>query len=240
MRVDTTRAIEPREATTRGAAREVATREVLPRRTVAKPSELKGAISRAYSKLHGQPIPAKMLDVLTAQACQETGLGASMFNFNFGGIKGASPEGMTAKCKTTEILGGEEKHITDGFRAYGSITDGATDYLKFLERRFPQAVESAKKGDVEGFVGHLKAGRYFTADETAYASGVKRLLGATDDMAPNAVASTGALPSIGALGEFVPPPDASKFADSSALSRVFDALSASSASIAAPTPDDEA
>lgn len=245
MRIDAPRTPEPR---TREAASTAAAREVAPKRTVAKPSEIKKAIATAYQRLHGKPIGSKMLDVLSAQACNETGLGASMFNFNFGGIKGSSPQGMTARCKTTEILGGEEKHIVDGFRAYGSLTDGATDYVRFLEKRFPKAVEAAEKGDVSGFVGHLKAGHYFTADEGAYAGAVQRLLGATDDMAPGVTASSsvaskasfsgissfGGLDGMSGIGA-----GTGGFADTTAMSRVFDALSASSASIAAPMPDED-
>lgn len=212
-----------------------AARQVEAKRTPLKPSEIRRALSDAYRKLHGKAISQKTLDVLSAQVMNETGLGQSMFNFNFGGIKGASPEGLTARYGTREVLGGETRHITDGFRAYGSSTAGAVDYLSFLERKYPRAVDSAEQGDVDGFVAHLKAGHYFTADEAQYAAAVKNLLSADDADAarrgtpsPSAGAPTGA-----------PPVDASSFATSETLLRVYDAMTSSAVAIAAPSGDED-
>lgn len=116
------------------------------------------------------------MDVLAAQVFHETGLGASMHNNNFGGIKGVSPEGMTARAKTREILRGEEVVIRDAFRAYSTPTEGAKDYLSFLERRFPEATRAAHRGDAAGFVKSLKDGRYFTADVGEYTAAVQQLM----------------------------------------------------------------
>jgi hypothetical protein len=210
-------------------------RLVEPKRTPLKPSEIRRAISQAYTKLHGKAISPKTLDILSAQVSNETALGSSMYNFNFGGIKGASPEGLTAKCGTREVLGGEEHHIVDGFRAYGSATQGATDYVSFLEKKYPKAVESAEKGDVDGFVAHLKAGHYFTADAAQYTANVKSLLSVDD----SAVASRGNLSSGVIASSSAMQTDASPFATSATLSRVFDAMSVSAASIAMPSSDED-
>lgn len=231
VHLDSPASPEPRA---REVARESA-REVQAKRTALKPSEIKRSLADAYRRLHGHNIAPKTLDVLSAQVMNETALGTSMYNYNFGGIKGASPEGLTARYGTREVLGGETRHIVDGFRAYGSSTAGATDYLSFLERKYPRAMEAAEKGDVDGFVAHLKAGHYFTADETQYAAAVKNLMSVDDaDAAQRGTPSPRLAPVIGA-----PPPDPSSFATSATLARVLDAMSSSAAAIAAPSSDEE-
>ena len=229
--------VEP-ESLTVPRAREASrpsAREVEPKRTPLKPSEIRRAISEGYKKLHGRVISPKTLDVLSAQVCNETALGASMYNFNFGGIKGASPEGLTARCGTREILDGQERHIVDGFRAYGSAAQGASDYVAFLERKFPRAVESAEKGDVDGFVAHLKAGHYFTADAAQYTAAVKSLLSVDDSAAPRQSGPSAiSMQSLGAGGT-----DTSAFATSATLARVLDSMSSSAAAVASPSSDDD-
>lgn len=234
------------------AAREVrekpAAREVTPTRTPAKPAELRRALGAAYAELHGKPASPKLLDVLTAQACTETARGTHMFNNNFGGIKGQSPEGMTARCKTREIFDGREVTITDGFRAYSTQKNGAKDYIALLERRFPRALEKAEGGDVDGFVRELKAGNYFTADPTAYASAVRSHLAMGLKESPFVASTTPAAetPKLDARDfEKACPTDLilstqlGEFATSRAVARVLDAVSASSAQIASPIGEDD-
>jgi hypothetical protein len=179
-----------------------------------------------------------MLDVLTAQACHETAHGASMYNYNFGGIKGSSPEGTTARLRTREVLQGKEVSITDGFRAYSTPVAGATDYLLLLERRFPRAVDAAREGDVDGFVRSLKAGHYFTADPDQYAASVRGILSGgfdrehprgelRDDLGAGATSSyMGSSHSAMGLS--------SNFPTTAAVARVLDAVAAASVDIASP------
>ncbi len=229
------------DSATEARAREApkpSAREVEPKRTPLKPSEIRRAIAAGYKQLHGRAISPKTLDVLSAQVCNETALGSSMYNFNFGGIKGASPEGLTARCGTREVIDGKERHIVDGFRAYGSAARGASDYVAFLERKYPRAMESAETGDVDGFVAHLKAGHYFTADAAQYTAAVKNLLSVDDSSAPkpssSVTAQVGSSLPLGASAT-----DMSAFATSATLARVFDSMSSSAASIAAPSSDDD-
>lgn len=151
-------------------------REVGAKKTPLAPAQIEASITKAYTALHGEKPSPSFVKVLSAQVFHETGLGDKMHNFNFGGIKGVSPEGMTAKTRTREVFDGKEVTIRDGFRAYSSATEGAKDYVAFLERRYPKAIEAAERGDAEGFVRSLKAGKYFTADEGAYTSAVKSLM----------------------------------------------------------------
>jgi len=40
----------------------------------------------------------------------------------------------------------------DRFRAYRTAEEGATDYVKLISQRFPEAARSAQQGDPMGFV----------------------------------------------------------------------------------------
>ncbi len=142
--------------------------EVASRRTPMSQGAIRSALAGAYRSLHGQPMPKGMLDILSAHVAHETARGERMFNFNFGGIKGTGPSGLTARYRTTEVLDGESKKVVDGFRAYRSAAEGAMDYLKLLEGRYSGAVDEAARGDVAGFAAALKRSGYYTADVGDY------------------------------------------------------------------------
>jgi hypothetical protein len=91
-----------------------------------------------------------------------------MFNYNFGGIKGVGPSGMTVAQRTREGYGSNERRITDQFRAYASADEGAKDYVQLLRGRYGEAVSAAQRGDASGFVRALKHRGYFTGDPAAY------------------------------------------------------------------------
>jgi hypothetical protein len=224
-------------------------REVEPRRTPLGAGEIRGALSAAYLRLHGRMIDPVLLDTLSAQVCHETGWGKSMHNFNFGGLKGFSPDGLVARCRTKEVLQGREVSIRDGFRAYASAVDGATDYLAFLETRHAGAIEAAGRGDVDGYVRALKQGHYFTASESAYASSLRGILrSGFDAVAPEAPSSRSARPSVGSLapdfvsslpyGVGLPPLGVDALPTSETVTRMLDALRLSASNIAAPARDD--
>src|SRR5258706_15015150 len=140
-------------------------------------SELRDALGRAHVKLTGRAASPGLLDVLSAQVSLETGRGASMYNWNFGGIKGASPQGMTASYMTRECTKSGDVHLRQGFRAYASIDDGATDYLNLVRGRYAGALAHAERGDVDGFAHALKESGYYTAPEAEYASALRGILG---------------------------------------------------------------
>jgi hypothetical protein len=98
-----------------------------------------------------------------------------MLNYNFGGIKGTGPSGMSAIYKTREGWGDSEVRISDRFRAYASAEEGAADYVGLLARRYPEAVQAAQGGDPRGFVQGLKARGYFTGNEASYVKSVTAL-----------------------------------------------------------------
>lgn len=186
-------------------------RQVAPQQTKVTRADLRAAIGRALERTDGQRPPAQLVDVLTAHASLETASGDRMYNFNFGGIKGASPSGCTAACRTREVVNGKEIVIRDGFRAYASLDEGALDYVRTMKTRFGAALAPAARGDVAGFASALKRSHYYTASEADYARGLTSLMGA-----PIGHASSGAKVSLATdLG-----------LSSSLLSRVSDSLDA--------------
>lgn len=156
------------------APKKLGPKEVEPTKTKATVGELRGAIARACEKLYGSA-PKELVDTLTAQASLETGRGQSMYNWNFGGIKGAGPMGLTAKCHTKEVFDGKTVEIVDGFRAYGSLDEGALDYVATLRGRFGRSWDAAVAGDVRGFAHALKAQGYYTASEVDYTKALTAL-----------------------------------------------------------------
>ncbi len=113
-------------------------------KTPAQVSELRAALDRAHRKMFGSAASPQALDVLTAQVSLETGSGTSMYNYNFGGIKGGAPgTNETAKLRTKEVYDGKEVEVRDGFRAYLALDAGADDYVRLLRGKFGAAIERA-------------------------------------------------------------------------------------------------
>lgn len=164
---------------------------VAPERTPLSGSEAAQAIESAWSDVMGAPPSRSTVAVLTAQWAHETGRGASMLNYNFGGIKGTGPSGLSAAYRTREGWGASEVHITDNFRAYRSAEEGAKDYIALLARRFPKAMEAAKAGDPDAFVHALKERGYFTGNEAAYRSSVASMSARALEQGFDAVSATG-------------------------------------------------
>ena len=200
------------------------THEVQAQRTRASMSDIRTSLSRAVQSVTGRPASARTIDLLVAQASLETGQGSQMFNYNFGGIKGVSPSGTTANYMTREVLGGQSVHIQQGFRAYGSLDEGARDYVSVLQSRFPQAFGAAGTGSVDAFAHALKQSHYYTASETEYAAGLRAAVGASG--------SSAATGSAGAIGVSAP----GDFGTTSELSRVIYAVASNAPRSAATDP----
>ncbi len=141
-------------------------------------------IAGALQRMTGEPPSKESVAILTAQWAHETGRGASMYNYNFAGIKGSSPAGLSVSQRTREGYGTSERTITDNFRAYRTAEEGADDYVSLLSKRFPAALDAAKSGDPAGCVRALKQAGYFTGDEAAYTRSVTSL---AQELAPGAL-----------------------------------------------------
>jgi hypothetical protein len=148
---------------------------VRPQRTPLSGGQAAQALREAWVHVVGEEPRAETLAIVTAQWAHETGRGASMLNFNFGGIKGRSPSGLGAAYLTREGWGASERRLVDTFRAYTTAGEGARDYVSLLKRRYPDAVEAAREGDPGGFVRALKERGYFTGNEAAYTRSVTAL-----------------------------------------------------------------
>jgi len=131
----------------------------------------------------------KALDIIVAHINLETGNTKSMFNYNFGNVK-ATPE-WSQSHKWTSYAAGEtlngktykftSKHPMSFFRAFDTIEDGISYYLQILGGRYKDALESAIEGNVSDFSNKLHDKGYYTANPKSYTSGMKRLLGESED-----------------------------------------------------------
>ena len=148
---------------------------VEPVRTPLTAEQASSLIGDALEHVTGEKPKPETVAILTAQWAHETGHGASMFNYNFAGIKGAGPSGLSVAQRTHEGYGASERTITDNFRAYRSAQEGARDYVSLLKSRFPGALAAAQTGDPAATVHALKQAGYFTGDESAYTRSVTQL-----------------------------------------------------------------
>lgn len=202
---------------------------VTAQRTPTPPARIRAAIAAAYRRETGREATGPTLDVLLAHVSHETGRGDAMFNYNFGGIKGAGPSGAVAHYRTREVgPDDQDYYLVDGFRAYRSLGEGAADYLRTMRERYPSALAAATRGDLDGFAAALKQRGYFTAHLDDYAAALRGLLrtpyAASTHPEPPATA-----PPLAAVCEpsFV-------YATESLVGRVLDAVAAMGAEVGAP------
>jgi hypothetical protein len=144
-------------------------------RTPLTGTQAAAALEDAWKAVTGDAPDKSTVAVLAAHWAHETGRGQSMLNFNFAGIKGTGPSGLSAAYGTREGWGAKEVHVVDNFRAYRTAEEGARDYVALLARRYPDAVDAAKNGDPTRFVHALKERGYFTGNEAAYVRSVSTL-----------------------------------------------------------------
>src|SRR4051794_12451122 len=148
---------------------------VEPVRTPLTAEQASALIGDALEHVTGEKPKPETVAILTAQWAHETGHGASMFNYNFAGIKGTGPTGLSVAQRTHEGWGVSERTITENFRAYRTAEEGARDYVSLLKSRFPGALAAAQHGDPAATVHALKQAGYFTGDEGAYTRSVTQI-----------------------------------------------------------------
>lgn len=175
---------------------------------------VKDALSHAFEAEMGRPPSEKTTKILAAQVALETGRTQAMINYNFGGIKGTGPSGLTTAYRTKEGDGPTEVAIKDNFRAYQSKEEGAKDYVHLLHTRFNDALGAADRGDSHAFVHALKTHGYFTGNEATYTRLVDSLSGENFPASANRSMSSGAASGGGASGTGAAlPPTAALIAD---------------------------
>jgi flagellum-specific peptidoglycan hydrolase FlgJ len=150
--------------------------EIPPELTPLTGSKAARALRHAWTSALRQTPSKDVVLVLTAHWAHETHGGRLMYNFNFGGIKGHAPDGLSCIREAHEGSGYHVRALTDRFRAYRNAEDGADDYLSLLIRKDPAAIDAVERGDVTDFVSALKRGGYFTGSETAYARSLSDLV----------------------------------------------------------------
>jgi len=102
-------------------------------------------IVQDVNKSRGYPLYAS---VVIAQACLETGYGASSLmmkaNAIFGIKAGITWRGKVYSAKTKEVYNSKPVTITDTFRAYNSLTESVNDYFNLIcnNKRYSMAVHS--------------------------------------------------------------------------------------------------
>jgi len=116
--------------------------------------------------------------VLLAQIDEETGW-RSCHCFNLGNIKHVPGDGHNfCAFPHNEIINGVEvwpDPLSDPFRAYASMAEGAADYLAILKRTFHLAWPAVIAGDPAQFCHLLRTQHYYTADEGLYTRNVVAL-----------------------------------------------------------------
>ena len=111
---------------------------------------------------------------IIAQAALETGWGTSQpadgggASHNFFGIKaGASWNGASVASPTTEFVDGVARDEQARFRAYGSVAENVTDYVRVLRDNPRYADALGTGGNVRAFADALQRGGYATDPEYA-------------------------------------------------------------------------
>ena len=118
-----------------------------PRTPVTQRRPAAARSARAYDGQRQRADAGRSLDTLTAHASLETGSGAQMYNYNFGGIKGgAARPAQTAVCRTKEVYGGTRGRGPRRLSRLRSLDEGAVDYVRTMQSRFGGAVERADVG----------------------------------------------------------------------------------------------
>lgn len=134
----------------------------------------------AWYALFGTVPKAESIAVLYAQYGIETGgSGKACWNFNIGNVKWSNGYDYFMLPGTWEIINGKKVVFQPPaketwFRAYSNFNDSMKSHLDFLaNRRYKSCWGAVLTGDVAGFAKELKKFGYYTADETAYANGMK-------------------------------------------------------------------
>lgn len=174
------------------------------KRTPVSPEQVFLSFATAWQMLTGSPPERHIIHILHAQSALETGHWKSLWNYNLGGAKKhgdcdwtyfttterfthAAADRYLASSKPgaeVTLVKVEPAHKTlrfsgkqpmNCFASWEDLDTAALDHLRLLFRRYPQALEEAKKGDAVAYVRELKRRGYFTADEAAYARTVNSI-----------------------------------------------------------------
>lgn len=125
----------------------------------------------AAAKAQGIPNPEAIAKLGAAQASLETGYGKHVVGQNYFGIKGTGSRG-TVQAGTQEFVGGRMVGMKQGFRAYGSMEESASDYIAFLKQN-PRYQSVLGAGSAEEAI--AAQGRTGYATDPAYATKLAKI-----------------------------------------------------------------
>lgn len=149
-------------------------------KTVVSESQMAQTIIEVWKKLFGKEPFKEQVSMVLAQNSLETANRNSMYNYNLGNIttggKGAFDfydDLQTSEQTSSGVW--EKKNLK--YRAYPSLEDGVTDYLKFLSGspRYATAWQHILNPNPAEFSKALKKSNYYTANEAGYTKGLVSL-----------------------------------------------------------------
>lgn len=148
--------------------------EVPRQKTILRGRQLADALLQGYKNAFGQDPTAEVLGMGYSQAMHEQG--GNFWNYNFGNIT-ASPSWQKSgnlfvvhkNIREYSDTGERLPIYKNAFRAYATAADGATDYWKFLAKRYPGSVKWFAAGDPVNSAMKLSDERYYTGNRMVYA-----------------------------------------------------------------------
>lgn len=169
--------------------RKMAAGKEVPRQYInVGPVKFAQIMMEAYKNIFGQYPTAQTLGMIWAQAAVESGQNFRLMNNNVGNIttsmnsswvKSGNPY---VKVNVKEFdKSGKPFKVDMLFKAFSSPVEGATYYLNFLKKNYPQSIaapgESSWKGAGKAFDDaiYLASQNYYTANIPAYAKGMDSL-----------------------------------------------------------------
>lgn len=147
--------------------------------TPVSTARARGAIRAAFCEVFGAAPSPNQLRLLTAHSDLETDGWRAMHNFNFGNVITGGVDRDHFLQLVPEFVDGAWVRVNQKFRSYSRASEGAADWLRQLERNWPEALDVAKTGNAGAYASALKRGRkgaYYTAPEARYAGALESRL----------------------------------------------------------------
>lgn len=154
-------------------------KEVQRIRTEVSETQMIQAIMSAWNDLFHTSPTKEQVSLILAQNALETGGRKSMWNNNVGNIKANvdGPYDYFYLKGPEQTAPGKWEQLRMTFRAYPTLEDGVKDYLNLLSKnkRYGAAWSHIQNPDPAAFSKALKAGGYYTGNESDYTKHVSSL-----------------------------------------------------------------
>ncbi len=149
------------------------------KKTPASDDEVISTFINSWKSVYGSEPTKPEIAMVWSQTALETGRYKSLYNYNVGNITTSGKEYNYYMNDDTHWDDKKNKwvgHVAK-FRAYNSLVEGITDYLKFLKNgRFEPAMNASKMGDPKAFSQALAKVHYYDPKgEKHYSSNMSSL-----------------------------------------------------------------